>query len=75
MPKSLSLLVLLRELPTSCVDVGAAGVTNRRLDTDGRKGTNELVRPLRRRGLELGALKVIELNEVDVCEGPAREVA
>ena len=74
MPSPL-LLVLLRKLAAGRIDIRATRVANRGLNANGGKRTNEEFGLLGGGGLELGALEVVELDEVHVCESAAREVA
>lgn len=69
------LLVLLRKLAAGRINVRATRVANRGLNANGGKRTNEKLGLLGGGGLELGALEVVELDEVHVREGAAREVA
>ena len=66
--------MLLGELTTGSIDVGTTRVADGCLDADGGKGADKEVGSLGCRGLELGTLEVVELDEVDVGERPAREV-
>lgn len=67
--------MLLRQLATGGIDVVAARVADRGLDANLSKATHELLGTLGGGGLELGALEVIELDEVHMGKRATREVA
>lgn len=67
--------MLLRKLATGGVDVITARVSDGGLDTNLRESADELLGTLLCRGLEPGIFEVVELDEIHVSKGAAREVA
>ena len=65
----------LTQLAAGGIDVGAAGVADRRLDAHAGEAVDELLGLLGRRRLEGGARDLIQLDDVDVAERPAAEIA